>query len=43
MSTTGTYTTEEVINMSLNMWWDEYKNANMDNINRVGTPSANGG
>jgi hypothetical protein len=43
MSTSATYTTEEVINISLNIWWDEYKNANMDNINRVGTPSANGG
>jgi hypothetical protein len=39
LSSTGTYTIEEVINKSMAMWWDEYKNATMEHINKVTAPS----
>lgn len=38
-STTGTYTIEQVIEKSISSWFDEYKRANIENIENVGTPS----
>ena len=42
MMTTGTYTTEAVINGSLAMWFNEYEFATMTDINKVGTSSSSG-
>jgi hypothetical protein len=43
MSTTETYTTEEVITKLMEMWFLEHEFANMENINKSGTQPANGG
>lgn len=40
MATTNTYTTENVISGSLAMWFNEYRDANMNDINKVGTSSS---
>jgi hypothetical protein len=38
--TSGTFTLEQVIDGSINDWFNEYKNANVENMKRVGSPSS---
>jgi hypothetical protein len=38
--TSGSYTLEQVIDGSLDSWFNEYKNANVENIKSYGTPTS---
>lgn len=42
MMTTATYSVEAVINGSLSMWFNEYENANMLDINSYNEKSSSG-